>query len=292
MRWLFIFLAVLLGGLSPSNAHALTRAGQAAYDAGAALEKVAYVAGITMDTYEGTQTDPLGLHKYLYCQANPVNHIDPSGHDLTECLTVAALVTIVAVEFTHTVCSVWRETAGNVGTVNVYVSPGGTANERAVHDRILSKTSALISQYQRATQLRVIDGGLPAGVSAGFDQPTHTYNILIDYVSGGTVLGHTHGSIVDLYPDNIDKGLNAAAPTGATDNSYAFMTANIASHEIVHAIENRAGVRNFPEHESGGLMKGFPFSLSGFSWSTGSQQMIPFSNSTEQGLETGLGERP
>jgi RHS repeat-associated protein len=35
----------------------------------------------TMDTYEGSQDDPLSLHKYLYCSANSVNGIDPSGHD-------------------------------------------------------------------------------------------------------------------------------------------------------------------------------------------------------------------
>jgi RHS repeat-associated protein len=34
----------------------------------------------TMDTYEGDQEDPLSLHKYLYCAANPVNMTDPSGH--------------------------------------------------------------------------------------------------------------------------------------------------------------------------------------------------------------------
>jgi RHS repeat-associated protein len=33
-----------------------------------------------MDTYEGSQNDPLSLHKYLYCHGNPVNGIDPSGH--------------------------------------------------------------------------------------------------------------------------------------------------------------------------------------------------------------------
>jgi hypothetical protein len=81
-RWLSILLAVVLGGFLPSNAHALTRAGQAAYDAGAAVEKVVFVAGITMDTYEGDQNDPLSLHKYLYVADNPVNHIDPSGHDI------------------------------------------------------------------------------------------------------------------------------------------------------------------------------------------------------------------
>ena|GEM_PF-4422959 len=33
----------------------------------------------TMDTFEGTQSDPLSLHKYLYCHGDPVNFTDPSG---------------------------------------------------------------------------------------------------------------------------------------------------------------------------------------------------------------------
>jgi len=33
----------------------------------------------TMDTAEGDQEDPLSLHKYLYCQADPVNYTDASG---------------------------------------------------------------------------------------------------------------------------------------------------------------------------------------------------------------------
>jgi RHS repeat-associated protein len=33
----------------------------------------------TMDSYEGSNQDPLSLHKYLYCQNNPVMGIDPSG---------------------------------------------------------------------------------------------------------------------------------------------------------------------------------------------------------------------
>jgi RHS repeat-associated protein len=34
----------------------------------------------TVDTFEGSQSDPLSLHKYLYAHDNPVNRIDPSGY--------------------------------------------------------------------------------------------------------------------------------------------------------------------------------------------------------------------
>jgi len=33
-----------------------------------------------MDTDEGVSTSPLSLHKYLYASANPVNRVDPGGH--------------------------------------------------------------------------------------------------------------------------------------------------------------------------------------------------------------------
>jgi len=34
----------------------------------------------SMDIFEGSQEDPASLHKYLYCSADPINAIDPTGY--------------------------------------------------------------------------------------------------------------------------------------------------------------------------------------------------------------------
>lgn len=45
------------------------------------------------DTFEGSHSDPLSLHKYLYAHANPVNGVDPSGHEFSFVGTLTALTT-------------------------------------------------------------------------------------------------------------------------------------------------------------------------------------------------------
>ena len=50
----------------------------------------------TMDTFEGFNTDPLSLHKYLYCGADPVNWTDPSGRERLISLQMAQSVAVIA----------------------------------------------------------------------------------------------------------------------------------------------------------------------------------------------------
>jgi RHS repeat-associated protein len=47
----------------------------------------------TMDTFEGSPSNPLSLHKYLYCYDNPVNGTDPSGHEGNMIGMVSAMTT-------------------------------------------------------------------------------------------------------------------------------------------------------------------------------------------------------
>jgi hypothetical protein len=47
-----------------------------------------------MDSYEGTQADPLSLHKYLYAHADPVNNVDPSGNLTTTEYSVATTISV------------------------------------------------------------------------------------------------------------------------------------------------------------------------------------------------------
>jgi len=51
----------------------------------------------TMDSYDGSKSDPLSLHKYLFTSSDPVNRMDPSGRmSISETVTVGVVAGILA----------------------------------------------------------------------------------------------------------------------------------------------------------------------------------------------------
>ncbi len=47
-----------------------------------------------LDTFLGSPQDPLSLHRYLYCRADPVNLVDPGGHQTALQLSVTQAVAL------------------------------------------------------------------------------------------------------------------------------------------------------------------------------------------------------
>ena len=53
----------------------------------------------SMDTYGGSLTDPMSLHKYLFANSNPVMYSDPSGHmSKAESVAVITVMSVLAAE--------------------------------------------------------------------------------------------------------------------------------------------------------------------------------------------------
>src|SRR6185503_16465551 len=94
---------------------------------------------------EGSQTDPLSLHKYLYAHVNPVNGIDPSGHEFNFASTLAsaaimarnvAQVGLVVLQAYNRVRAT-IDAIQDIATVTAAVSDGWDDDDAAIIDEII-----------------------------------------------------------------------------------------------------------------------------------------------------------
>ena len=87
----------------------------------------------TMDTFEGNQSDPLSLHKYLYASANPINMVDPSGHEslLNITATMGIITTLANITTTslanHSIGKHFGERGATPDALFFNVGGGGSA---------------------------------------------------------------------------------------------------------------------------------------------------------------------
>jgi len=94
-----------------------------------------------IDPYSGNNYDPISLHKYLYCHADPVNNIDPSGsmllgggsYSLTEIVMISAmmgmLTGMITYHFTGSISSAIL--VGAAFFVMTFIGLGGIAALKA-----------------------------------------------------------------------------------------------------------------------------------------------------------------
>lgn len=96
---------------------------------------------MTSDSYEGMDSDPQSLHKYLYANNNPVMNIDPSGHlTLQETVVAVGIFAATLAVYTHTTGGVvlWSAFHGGLPQTvefGVYLSGHATAGSGQIGNR-------------------------------------------------------------------------------------------------------------------------------------------------------------
>jgi RHS repeat-associated protein len=113
----------------------------------------------TMDTFEGRNADPLSVHKYLYSSADPVDRVDPSGHDDIVSLSVAVSIatTLNNIQFANGMAVMDQiKYGGNAGLKSLII--GGTISVGT------PVAVAVIGRIFRAIPFQKL--ALPAGASA------------------------------------------------------------------------------------------------------------------------------
>jgi RHS repeat-associated protein len=76
----------------------------------------------SLDSYSGNIYDPTSLHRYLYCNANPVKYCDPSGN--TPILNQVATMTISVLLATAATASAMGIISGLYSAANTVISGG------------------------------------------------------------------------------------------------------------------------------------------------------------------------
>ena len=93
----------------------------------------------SMDTQQGNDREPLSLHKYLYSEGNPVDHLDPSGNQIDD------IVGSLAIDLT-------------LNAISTLQLPGGSVSSFVASQLIPSDVLQGLAQYTPDAALAAASG--------------------------------------------------------------------------------------------------------------------------------------
>jgi RHS repeat-associated protein len=112
----------------------------------------------TEDSYEGNGSDPASLHKYTYCDNNPVNGFDRSGHDFD--LASMAFVSNMSVTARVLLAGLTATIGGVTSALDTYVATDGQATAEQLGQ-------SYVRGYWIGAAFGVAGGFLPVATAIG-----------------------------------------------------------------------------------------------------------------------------
>jgi hypothetical protein len=194
-----------------------------------------------VDTFEGEVIDPQSLHKYLYCEANPIMNVDPTGKSLANLAKLGVKSFLNTIDNMLGAASEWEKSiVGRIpsGFVSAYwespkwnweqMNQVGTATE--FYDLLID----IKNNRGKITKLVIKGEGFSGGVlddnddyyvnvidkkiSTTYGRQTKTINTLLTNITGASSYISLRGCNTDEAAKNIARILNNG--TTVTGNVY------------------------------------------------------------------------
>ena len=154
---------------------------------------------MTMDTYEGDNSQPLTLHKYVYCQNNPVNLVDPTGMLVEDPLCAGTLsaqmrsLSAAGTSVGRSLAMSRIDAAMSQYVINTIVAAGATAVTGSVICRLRVHPSASVTAKSLSIASLGVGNVGNGGSAAGIGFTTSTSVNFPDGIefSGANVFGVT-----------------------------------------------------------------------------------------------------
>ena len=172
----------------------------------------------TIDTYGGSLSDPMSLHKYLFANSNPVMYCDPSGHStlLTETNTVVAIVFILASAIAYSI--IMNSSSKTMLSSNTF---GNSVYYKTINNhfdiRSLCVANKCILSITLNAVIKFINDNITSAAQNNVDYGLSNSGGTIDPNNSRTRWGNEHGRNNIKHNNAIEDELDDAFERGGKD---------------------------------------------------------------------------